>query len=510
MKICIAAAGDIRNLVELVNSLPDEHTGKLDILLNNSHAVVLNRMLVILCVLLTPGPSIDESAEVAMHLMCSAFLPDSAAAYVRHCVDLIYGKEFNERDMSFQTTLKTRGRGKLYSAQPSASIKKPFELFSSTYGSQKAHRSMQKALQDPFFTDDRDKTLCMLRPAHRLALERFWKTGILAPFSLDTTAFKSPNRLMYTPQGDWIGLSSNVNPLHGWDISAVRRAGLQHGVDPSGDILGALFFHIKSELREFCLRVKEYNINIHLLQYDSRLISKGISIGVLPAFSEAAFDRIDVGDLGDQIGVAECLGDWGPLLNKKNRHASLIMHSKKWHENSPHRIALNNPRASKILMERCQSQPHLVSPPFFHSMIRVLCSCFFIMLRCFPSFRPLNANHYSLLFFSEQKSKLKTFFKNPHSPSVARLMASLDAFVDHEEAFLDYLEAQEAQATAANLGLILREVHSIHPKRVGVPLWAERQILPNLSKDDFYDLFTLGGADLTLRFAEFECSSFLD
>jgi len=126
-----------------------------------------------------------------------------------------------------------------------------------------------------------------------------------------------------------MGFTSNINPLHGWDIRAVRQTGDRHGIDPAGDILGCLFFHVKSELREFCLRVKEMNINIHLSQYDSCLLSKGISIGVLPAFAEASFDRIDIGDLGDQVGVAACLVDWGPLLNKTNTHSTLIMHSKR-------------------------------------------------------------------------------------------------------------------------------------------------------------------------------------
>lgn len=47
-------------------------------------------------------------------------------------------------------------------------------------------------------------------------------------------------------------------------------------------------------------------------------------------------------------------------------------------------------------------------------------------------------------------------------------MTSLDAFVDHEGAFLRYLDAQEANATGQSLGLYLREVHSIYSK---VEIW---------------------------------------
>lgn len=43
-------------------------------------------------------------------------------------------------------------------------------------------------------------------------------------------------------------------------------------------------------------------------------------------------------------------------------------------------------------------------------------------------------------------------------------MASLDAFVDHEGAFLEYLDAQEAQSMGSSLGVNLRQAHSVHPK----------------------------------------------
>lgn len=205
-------------------------------------------------------------------------------------------------------------------------------------------------------------------------------------------------RLLFTPQGEWIGLPGDANPLQGWDVSAVRHAGSRHGLDPSGDILGCLFFHVKSELREFSSRIKEYNINVHLLQYDSRLLSKGISIGVLPAFSEAAFDRIDVGDMTDQMGVAECLADWGPLLNRKNSSSSLIMHSKRWYKESPNSIARNNPQALKNLTERCQAVPKLVNFDFILSdLLKANVKAFIRSRNLNPFSKPLK-HHPSIVY----------------------------------------------------------------------------------------------------------------
>lgn len=156
-------------------------------------------MLVILCVLLSPGPSIEESAELATHLMYSASLPRTAASYIRYCTNLIYGEYFSEGEMSFQTSLRTRGRGKLYSAQPTVSVKRPTEMFSSTYSLTKALDSRRKLIFDPLHVDDRDGILSGLNPAHRQALNHFWETGILAPFSLDLRTFNCPNRYYLTP-----------------------------------------------------------------------------------------------------------------------------------------------------------------------------------------------------------------------------------------------------------------------------------------------------------------------
>ena len=180
--------------METVNNLPIGYSGRLDVLLNNSNAIILNRMLVILCVLLSPGPPIEESAELSTHLMYSASLPETGAAYVRYCINLIYGEELNDGEMSFKTTLKTKGQGKLYSVQPATGIKRPLEMFSSTYNLAQATSNMLDVVQDPFCTDDRHKILSSLQPAHRLAMSRFWQTGILAPFSMDLSAFKQPNR----------------------------------------------------------------------------------------------------------------------------------------------------------------------------------------------------------------------------------------------------------------------------------------------------------------------------
>jgi hypothetical protein len=50
------------------------------------------------------------------------------------------------------------------------------------------------------------------------------------------------------------------------------------------------------------------------------------------------------------------------------------------------------------------------------------------------------------------------------SPAVLKLIESLDAFVDHEAAFEEYLYKEEADATAEKYELRRRAFHRIHPK----------------------------------------------
>jgi hypothetical protein len=50
------------------------------------------------------------------------------------------------------------------------------------------------------------------------------------------------------------------------------------------------------------------------------------------------------------------------------------------------------------------------------------------------------------------------------SPAVLKLVESLDAFIDHEPVFEEYLYKEEADAIAEKCELRRRAFHRIHPK----------------------------------------------
>lgn len=175
-----------------VNELPQDYSGQCNILLNDLDSIVANRNLMILFALLRAGPSLDEAAEFATHLMYSAALPSASASYWEQCLETIYGSAC--RDMAFRVSLVTRGEAIIHSTQTTMGIRQPLEMFQSNHNLRDALKSMRSVTMNPAAADNEDLFFSKLKPVHRLAFKRFRETGILAPFSLSTSNFTHPNR----------------------------------------------------------------------------------------------------------------------------------------------------------------------------------------------------------------------------------------------------------------------------------------------------------------------------
>ncbi|KAF5348674.1 hypothetical protein D9758_006826 [Tetrapyrgos nigripes] len=463
-KLCFLGCTDIRDLVKTVNNLPKDYRGKCTILINNSSPIHINQVLVVLYILLcSNGASLEECAELATHLMYSAFLTRPGAAYLQKAIDKIYE---TEGDISFRASFPTRGSGNIHTLQTLMGVKQPLEMFQTSFSFVKGLKRMRNFLSIPEVMDQHDHLFSKLIPTHRAAFKRFHETGVLAPFSLSTDHFTHPNRLLFSPNGEWLQ-PDYFNPFRGWDVAASQATGtLKRGVD-SGDIFGCLFFHVKAQFREFARRFQYLSIDIYITQFNPKILSSGLLAGVLPAFpSDGCFDRIHVGDLIDSVGIQDCLADWTPLLNSSNEHAALLMHSKIWCATRPDALALSNPIVAKgVLIEKCNQNPDLVRRAKFQKM-------------CSQGLR---------------------------SPTLLKILESLDVFADHSLWFHEYLRDEEAESTAASLGLQLRERNQIHPKRFGVPLDAPWDQLPDLGRSEFY-YTSLSGVDFRTRFIEFGLS----
>jgi Domain of unknown function (DUF4470) len=79
------ASGDIRNIVQTVNALPEDYSGHLTVLLSDMDGIIVARNLLLLAVL----GSIDDSAqaaEIALHLWYSAFIRPTHVVVLCHII----------------------------------------------------------------------------------------------------------------------------------------------------------------------------------------------------------------------------------------------------------------------------------------------------------------------------------------------------------------------------------------------------------------------------------------
>ncbi|KAL1706754.1 hypothetical protein EV121DRAFT_168650, partial [Schizophyllum commune] len=319
-----SAGGDIRHLVSTVNGLPDDYTGTCRVLVNDKNPVIAWRNIFILNTLLAPGRPIESAAETALHLWYSAALRPSDAAEVYRCAQVLASCiEHPVNDCAL------RGESHLVlSNLPSTPLPAPYLL--SEYDLDMAMASMRDVMLAPSRVDYRDRHLARLQPGHRVSWAKNRTTGILAPFTADLTGFTQPNRLMFTPDGDWM-TRDDANALQGWPVQAVIESGKRHNLDPT-DIYGCLFIHVRDQLAQFARRVEQSRIEIHVSGIDMQDLAALIQhCGLAPAFTAGCFDRVETSNVADYIGLKNLMSNWGPLLRRENKHAAIFAYSMNWH-----------------------------------------------------------------------------------------------------------------------------------------------------------------------------------
>jgi len=333
-----------------------------------------------------------------------------------------------------------------------------FDMILSNYTLSQALEHRREIMTNPSRVDYRDRHCGLLEPRHRMAFMHFNQSGILVPFSHDTSHFIEPNRLLFSAEGRWLTMD-HMNPLNGWAIPPVQMSGKLHGVDPD-DIFGCLFFHVKDQFKEFARRIRDFNINIHLAQYDARVISQAIPEGIFQPFGKNCFDRIETSNLADYIGIPRVLGDWAPLLNRRNKHAALLLYSMNWHQNR---------KNTKVSEDREATGPVLLRVADVLGLRRI----------------DLAAS-------------------GEHGRDLIRVAGLANTLYDNNTAFQGFLNGHETDKISRNHLVRLRSKNRIQTKRWGIPINEPHMKVPDLSKKDFYDLYCLGAAEALVRFLEFE------
>ncbi|ORY90149.1 hypothetical protein BCR35DRAFT_343644 [Leucosporidium creatinivorum] len=418
--LALVASGDIRHLVLSINGLPDDYSGNLTLLLNDRDSTVTYRNLLLLEIL-TSVKDVNEAAETATHLWFSAFLPHTLWLQV---LDL--GKKLVDElrpgrpGTSTYTKKLTNGSSFFFDVRDETKM----ELFraalssSTRYDVAHATNEYNRVMLAPSRVDYRDRGIAAMEPNHRLSWFEHRRCGIVLPFAALNAHHNVPNRLLFSPFGDWM-LNDSASPLESWDPEEVIKSGLKHGIKRA-DLYGCLYFHLQDHLRSLAARLRRFKVSLHLTNSDMLQLSKDINKGdykkngLLPT---TEFDRVEVSNTIDieYLGVRKVLESWGTKLKKENPHATLFAYSMNWSVTA-NGAAADDPNAIGHLMSRL---PFVICAPGL--------------------FEPV-------------------FNSGP--------------------AYRKYLEKHGIKKAAKNLGLKLKEKHSIMPPRPLAPLKGDLDALP--------------------------------
>ncbi|KAH6906688.1 hypothetical protein BKA70DRAFT_1428792 [Coprinopsis sp. MPI-PUGE-AT-0042] len=449
-----------------VNNLPDNFTGKLNIVLNDICPPVCFRNLTLLLILSTINdPAL--AADVALHFWFSVLLPEEHLSHVRDAVN----KFLNVTDSSqkpFQLTPTSTisvtpdicGPLGNSMAEVLKSYRQPAK-----FTSQDAMQELHRRREDPQWNDFRETRLYFrLRPSHRVAARKARHKGLVLPFGASSEPFKTPNSSLFTPAGEWLP-TAEVDPLHGWNRTRSSTLESRYGAT-SEDIYGCLYFFLTEQLRKFARRLVSFRMSLNIIVCDAKQVPKLLSTGELSAVGlpqETRFDRIAASNIMDSnyLGLKGVLTSLGPLL-ARSRHSTLVGYSLNWNQDQRDGH-LNGASQSKAR----QAMTHLQTSPGFVSA--------------------------SQLLFKGSKAVVAEAF-------------SMDAELGHENsgAFSQYLNNQGLTQALAESKLKMKTKHTILPRRIGIPVDSPHTALPKFSIDESWYLHTRSsGCDWLERFMEF-------
>lgn len=346
-----SASGDLRNAISTVNHLPSDYQGQCKILLNDRDPFIFARNAIILLLLLDPTGSIEDAAETATNVTYSVRLPPRDAGKVNEIALQILSHTMSSRN-SDTAVFPIQGGGSVEMRAANDILAVLYHLSQSNYTVDDARQALLNARMHPSRQDYRDRQYDALKPSHRVAADHFWRNGIALPFGAHDEHFTEPNRYvlslldlfllyacgtfnyfqrtMFTPAGDYL-LRDSSDPLAAWNMQEMIESGLRHGASDQ-DIYGCLFFYVKEQYAEFSRRIRDFKVEITVTAMDASVLASMIRTNQFDSFPPGCFDRIETSNIADQtyVGIATVLSDWGPLLNKLNKHATLLTHFMNW------------------------------------------------------------------------------------------------------------------------------------------------------------------------------------
>ncbi|KAL8828964.1 MAG: hypothetical protein Q9191_002288 [Dirinaria sp. TL-2023a] len=195
-------------------------------------------------------------------------------------------------------------------------------------------KTTEEAREKVIFDADRDDLLQLefykAPVAMRVNAARFKKTGVLVPFGSSLKHFDCSNPLLFDAETSaWLQTASQ-SPFDGWSLKYILApSNLRRTAE--ADMNGLLYFHVRGLLEKFCQRIQSPSASASSFQTHFKLSSLEIAAFAQNIPRDApflGFDRIDVGNLGDEnnVGIRSTLSLFGPLLKPRelNPHATII------------------------------------------------------------------------------------------------------------------------------------------------------------------------------------------
>ncbi|EAU89177.2 hypothetical protein CC1G_08584 [Coprinopsis cinerea okayama7 len=459
--IVFPASGDLRHVVKTINSLPDDYTGKLDVYLNDGCVPVVARNLVLLLLL---GTITDPvlAANVAIHFWYSICMPVEYKQKISVAL-LSFMKTLGAADgRSDVPTLLGGGSSELIFAVSGEEYEKLMMCFqyylvpeASTESVQQAYDAVRRA---PSRADFRDRMYARLRPSHRVAFQEYRLFGIVLPFGAVNAHFNYPNRSLFSPGGEWLQ-KDYADPLSGWDTREVIATGKKYGAQ-SEDIYGCLYFHLSEQLQKFSRRLQKFRVSFKLSSLDATELAKTLRASPTPV----RFDRISVSNIFDEqyVGLRGVLENWAPLL-ADSPTAAIVGYFMNWpFGQKGGRVVDAGPR-SRVVREAME----------------------------------------------KLGEKWKSRLNGGMDPETAATMmfcflVDLDSVYDNSAPFDAYLKAKGLGEVLKKTRLSLREKHAIVPHRLGVPLGAPVNAVPDWpDEESWYQATNLVSNTWCERFVEF-------
>ncbi|KAJ3495442.1 hypothetical protein NMY22_g19938 [Coprinellus aureogranulatus] len=217
LKIIFVDAGDLRNVVKTINSLPEDYTGAVEMIINDPDPLVSTRNLAQL-LLLGSHPKDLQAADASTLYWASAYMP---YAYLAMHMGVFYPLHNGRQRVSFGDVKSSVGmslsddpnyepewfkefeRCRRHVTEPGNPAKAFFENLA-------ARKEACKRTPD-----DQDRLYAQLSPAHRVCYKAFQGMGLLRPYGQANVHSSSANFYLFSPSGTWVP-PKTANPLDGW------------------------------------------------------------------------------------------------------------------------------------------------------------------------------------------------------------------------------------------------------------------------------------------------------